>query len=171
MEITPISPLTVAVAALGVLVSLLVSRPLARRTGWSPAWTLVSLALGVSTLALTLLPGGARGPGGLRSCVRAAASGEGLLTNFSAADTALNLILLVPLGFAVVLATRRVAPGLLVVLVLPGLIELTQTQVPGRVCSGVDYATNVVGGTAGVVAAGVVLAAAWTLRRVRRVRR
>ncbi len=74
-------------------------------------------------------------------------------------------MLLLPLGVAVVLAARRLGPGLLVVLVVPAAIELAQTRVPGRVCSGVDYATNASGGIVGVLLGGVVLLLVPRLRR------
>lgn len=48
----------------------------------------------------------------------------------------------------------------MVILALPGAVELVQTQIPGRVCSGADYVTNVAGGLVGI-GIGVLTAAVW----------
>jgi VanZ family protein len=58
--------------------------------------------------------------------------------------------MLMPLGFGLMLATRRVVwPSLLVVL-LPVAIELTQVLIPGRECSVSDWLANSLGGLIGV---------------------
>jgi VanZ family protein len=62
----------------------------------------------------------------------------------------LNIAMLMPLGFGLMLATRRVVwPSLLVVL-LPVAIELTQVLIPGRECSVSDWLANSLGGLVGV---------------------
>jgi VanZ family protein len=159
--VTPLSWWTVGYAVLAVLVVVAVRGPLVRRTGWRPAWTVVSLLALAAVLAVTLAPSrDFPRPLGVGSCLREAA---GQVRNGSAfalggAQAELNLVLLVPLGTALVLATRRVRVPLAVVLALPALVELTQTQVPGRLCSGNDYVVNVTGGLGGV-ALGVALVA------------
>jgi len=59
----------------------------------------------------------------------------------------------VPLGFFLVLATRRIGASVLAMTLLPALIELTQATVSQRVCTAVDWFDNAVGGLLGVVAA------------------
>jgi glycopeptide antibiotics resistance protein len=71
-------------------------------------------------------------------------------------ESLLNVAMLMPFALAAVLATRRVAWPALVVVVLPAVIELVQTQVPGRQCSVGDYLANTLGGLI-AVAAGALL--------------
>lgn len=157
-------------ALVGVTLAVLAWRPLARWTGWAPGWTLVSLVVLVGVLALTLSPSpDFPRPRGVRSCLREASAemtGNPLAV-LGSAEALLNLVLLVPLGLAVVLATRRLGLATALVIVLPAAVEITQTQVSGRLCSGSDYATNVTGGLAGVVLGAVTLGAGLLLRRSR----
>ncbi|GAB2931783.1 hypothetical protein GCM10027047_30180 [Rhodococcus aerolatus] len=141
------------------LVGLLLWRPLTRRLGWASTQTLFALLLLAAVAALTLGPGGSTTTIGVRRCVRRAPRGlDATLSSPSVPlETALNVVMLLPLGVAVVLAARRLGPGLLVVLVVPAVVEVVQTRVPGRVCSGVDYATNASGGIVGVLLGGVLL--------------
>lgn len=72
-------------------------------------------------------------------------------------ETLLNAVMLVPLGVALALAARRLLPAVAVLLVVPGAVEVVQTRIPGRTCSGVDYLTNLGGGLAGVALGAVLL--------------
>lgn len=159
LELAHLSGQSLLVGGLVAVVGLLVRRPLAHRLGWAPTPTLVSLLLLAAVAALTLGPGGSTATIGVRSCVRRAPRGLDATVSSPTVplETALNVVMLLPLGVAVVLAARRLGPGLLVVLVVPALVEVTQTRVPGRVCSGVDYATNASGGIVGVLLGGVLL--------------
>ena len=153
LTLAHLSTTSLLAGGLVAVLALLVWRPLARALGWAPRATLLSLLLLAGVAALTMGPGGSTTTAGVRACVRRApVLVDATLTRPRASlETGLNVLLLLPLGVAVVLAAYRVGPALAVVLVLPAVIELTQTVVPGRVCSGVDYATNASGGMVGVL--------------------
>jgi hypothetical protein len=161
----PIRPPAVVILVVGLLISLLLWRPLVRRFSWRPLPTLAALVVLSATLALTLGPGFAEGVS-IRQCVPST-RGE-LVSELRAigqsSEGLLNLLLLVPLGVAATLATRRPLLACVVVIALPGLIELMQSQIPGRVCSGTDYLENVLGGLAGVAMGAV---ACWLVARRR----
>ncbi|WP_086828737.1 VanZ family protein [Allokutzneria sp. NRRL B-24872] len=144
---------------LGGAASLLFWRPLAARTGWHPGWTLVSLLLVSSTLALTFGPGAELRPPTLAQCLPT--RGSKLLRSLAQLagdlENSLNLIVLVPVVIAVVLATRRTGHGVWLAILLPGVIEVVQTQIPGRVCSTADYFANALGGVIAAVVTGAVL--------------
>jgi len=149
LAVTPMSWWTLLVAVAGTVLSLVVWRPVVRASGWGNPTTLASTLLITAVLALTMGPGSASGPGGIRMCVRAAPAlvETSVYRITTSAEALLNLVFLVPLGVTMVLATRRP-------------VELTQTRIPGRVCSGADYVTNVTGGLVGIVV-GVLTAVVW----------
>ena len=160
LAVTPLSGWTLGYAVLGGLAAVAVRGPLVRHTGWRPGWTLASLFALAAVLALTLAPSrDYPRPLGVRSCLRGAAGqvGNGSVVALGGAEAQLNLVLLAPLGVVLVLATRRWLVAAVVVVVLPALVELTQTQVPGRTCSGSDYVANVAGAVGGVLLGGVLL--------------
>ena len=160
---------TLVIGLLGVALSIRFAPAVAARLGWRRRATLVCALLVSGVLALTMGPGGAVNPGGVRACVRRTETQVGTLFSGvpASAEALLNLVFLFPLGVALVLATRRVWLPILLVLLLPGAIELVQTQLPGRVCSAVDYFTNVTGGVAGTLVGGLVLLVGWLLRLTR----
>lgn len=93
-------------------------------------------------------------PDDLPNLVNAVArSGGGMVGNL------LNLLLLLPLASSVVVLTGRIAPAATMSVLLPVIIEATQTRIPGRYCSLSDLITNISGALAGV-ALGY-----WLLRR------
>ncbi|SDN39052.1 VanZ family protein [Allokutzneria albata] len=143
----------------GTAVSLLLWRPLAARTGWHPGWSLMSLLLLSSTLALTFGPGLQRSPPTLTQCLptRATKLLRSLAQLGGDLENVLNLLVLAPVVIAVVLATRRTAYGVWLAIALPGLIEIVQSQIPGRVCSTADYCANAVGGVSAAVLTAAVL--------------
>jgi VanZ family protein len=150
--VTPLSRWTVVYAVLGILVAVAARGPLVRRTGWRPGWAAVSLLALAAVLAVTLAPSrDFPRPLGVGACLRGAAGQvrDGSAFALGGDQAGLNLVLLVPLGTALVLAARRVLVPLAVLVALPALVELTQTQVPGRLCSGNDYVLNVTGGLGG----------------------
>jgi VanZ like family len=159
----PFRPPAVVILVVGLSISVLIWRPLVRRFSWRPWPTLVALVAISVTLALTLGPGFAEGVT-IRQCVpstRGELVGE-LRAVAQSSEGLLNLLLLVPLGVAATLATRRPLLVCILVIALPGLIELMQTQIAGRVCSGTDYVENVLGGLAGVAVGAV---AGWLVAR------
>ncbi len=162
LAVTPVSWWTLLVAVAGTVLSLVVWRPVVRASGWGNATTLASALLITAVLALTMGPGSASGPGGIRTCVRAAPAlvETSVYRITTSAEALLNLVFLVPLGVTMVLATRRPVLATMVILALPGAVELTQTRIPGRVCSGADYVTNVTGGLVGI-GIGVLTAVVW----------
>jgi hypothetical protein len=136
----------IGLVAGGVLAGL-VARPLAERMRWRHRPTLVSLLLLAVVLALTVTPGGSRPPLGLAACVPVgwsdvpvdiAADGGG------PAGVALNVLLFLPLAVGVVLAGGRIRPAL-ALLVLPPVVELAQTVLPGRSCGLNDVLSNALG--------------------------
>lgn len=164
--VTPLTVDTARYAAVGLAVSLLLWWPVVRCTQWSAIPTLLAfLSLSV-VLALTLAPGGHRDEGGARACILGAPSQlRAQLGSISTSPEALlNTVMLVPLAFFAVLAIRRAWPVVLAVLLLPAVIELAQTRIPGRTCSGMDYVTNAAGGLAGALLGALVLVL-WQRRR------
>lgn len=167
VAVTPLSGWTALYALVGTTVSVLGWRRLARWTGWAALPTLLSLLALSAVLALTLSPApNYPRPLGLRSCLRGvpAELGGGPVAVLGHVEALLNLVLLAPLGLFLVLATRRPLLGVVVVVVLPAVVELTQTQVSGRMCSGADLVTNATGGLAGVAVGGLVLLAGARVR-------
>lgn len=166
--VTPLSVQTVLYAVIGLAVTALVWWPLVRLTGWSPVPTLLALVALTAVLALTLAPGNVDYVTGVRACIAGAPHHlrARLLAISTSPEALLNMVLLVPLGLFAVLAVRRAWPVAVFVVVLPAVIELAQTRVPGRVCSGIDYLTNVTGGLLGVLLGWLVLVL-WRRRSAR----
>ena len=146
--------------------SLLLWRPASRAWGWVPAPTLATLVLLSLVAAITLVPGRQPPTGGVRSCVRRAPRVlDATVSQGLSDETLLNLVMLAPLGIALVLAARRWLPVLGLLVLVPGVVEIAQTRVPGRICSGVDYATNLTGGLLGAAVGVALLQAARFVRR------
>ena len=166
--ILPINRWTPLLGLLGMVLSLFVWRRLAARLHWRPLPTLLTVLSLLAVLTLTLAPKGWWGNHrSLAQCVPsnwadigAAAShvGGGL-------ESWLNIAMLMPLGFALVMASRRVVWPAAFVVLLPVAIELTQVVVPGRECSVSDWIANASGGLVGVA-----VGAVWN-RRLRARRR
>lgn len=162
-DVTPLSPLTGLYALLGVIVSLVVWRPLVRMTGWASVPTLLALLALAAVLALTLAPAPADLATDSSGCYLGGRHLRSRLLQIRTdPESLLNLVLFVPLGLFAVMAVRRFWGPTLLVLVLPAVIELTQLRIPGRECSGIDYLTNAAGGLTGVLLGAVVL---WLIRR------
>lgn len=160
----PISKWTLLFTALGIGASLLGWRWLARRTGWRPMPTLWALFALTAALGLTVSPRGGRSRNRrtLAECLPVdwAELGHAATKVGGSLESLLNIGLLMPLGFALVLASRRVAwPAALMVL-LPAAIELAQTSINGRLCTAADWMANALGGLIGVVA-GLVVQRLW----------
>ncbi|WP_033289204.1 VanZ family protein [Amycolatopsis jejuensis] len=156
----PMSGWTLFALGAGVLVSLLVARPLARRTGRPAGLVLTTLLLACATLSLTLTPDGPEAPGGLRACLPDTFSDllhTAFHTGGGLAGNALNLLLLFPLTTAITVTTRRIVASAVVALVLAPVIEAVQSQLPGRMCSVSDLITNTLGALAGVLVGYLVL--------------
>ena len=155
----PLTWWTVLGLLVGGAASLLLWRPLAARTGWHPGWTLTSLLLLSSTLALTFGPGLQRHPPTLVECLPTRASKllRALAQVGGNLENSLNLLMLAPVVIAVVLATRSTRHGVWLAIGLPSLIEIVQSQIPGRVCSTADYIANALGGVLAAVLTGAVL--------------
>lgn len=142
----PINRWSLLVGVLGAVIVVLVSNPLARRFGWRPVPTMAAL-LGLAMVVSVTLPKDGHRVGSVAACLPKdpgdAVSAFGRLGG--SLENLLNVAMLMPFAAAAVLATRRVLPIALLVLVLPAVIELIQTQVPGRQCSPSDYLANVLG--------------------------
>jgi VanZ family protein len=162
-DVTPLSPLTGLYALLGVVVSLVVWRPLVRATSWASVPTLLALLALTLVLALTLAPAATDITSDSSGCYLGGRHLRSRLLQIRTdPESLLNLVLFVPLGLFAVLALRRIWLPTLLVLVLPAVIELAQLRIPGRECSGIDYLTNAAGGLAGVLLGALTL---WLLRR------
>lgn len=122
----------------------------AEATGWRPVPTAVAGVCLAVVAALTLGPGSESTLGRV-PCVWPSESLAGVLAEVGHdLESALNAVLLMPLGVVLVLAVRRPLVPVLVVAMLPGVVEASQSLIPGRFCSPADYLLNVVGGLAGV---------------------
>ncbi|WP_037076561.1 VanZ family protein [Pseudonocardia spinosispora] len=166
-RVVPISKWTPIFLLVGLVVALLIWRPLARSLGWRSFPTLIALLSLAGASAMTLSPRGWYGnyktleqclPSTLGDVADSASKVGGSM------ESLLNVGMLFPLGCALVVASRRaVWPALLVVL-LPAAIEISQaTVVPGRQCSTTDFLANALGGLIGIVA-GVVIDRMWRAR-------
>ncbi|MBO0850898.1 MAG: VanZ family protein, partial [Pseudonocardia sp.] len=157
----PISQWTLGFAALGVGVSLLSWKWLARRTGWRPLPTLVALLALTGALALTVSPRGGRSRNRrtLAECVPVdwAELGHAAARVGGSLESLLNIGLLLPLGLALVLASRKVVWPAAMMVLLPAGIELAQTSINGRLCTPADWIANALGGLIGVAAGWLVL--------------
>ncbi|WP_200307358.1 VanZ family protein [Streptomyces adelaidensis] len=79
---------------------------------------------------------------------------------FHTAQGLLNLAMFIPVGCFALLALRRPVPAFFGVMALPCVIELSQAALPfiGRGCDSADVEMNMLGGLAGLLAAGAFLA-------------
>ncbi|MEJ3750685.1 VanZ family protein [Actinomycetes bacterium KLBMP 9797] len=142
-------------------VALVAHRRIATRLGWS-RWptlgALVGLAI-VLTLTLPPAPGAAIGSpewSAAGRCVESlfdpAVLWRGLISTASRGERVGNVLMFVPLTFFTVLATRRLAWTVVVGVVLPIGIELTQSITAfGRECVGYDWVNNAIGALLGAV--------------------
>lgn len=165
-RVVPISKWTPIFLLVGLVVALLIWRPLARGLRWRSFPTLIALLSLAGASAMTLSPRGWYGnhkslerclPGTLGEIANSASKVGGNM------ESLLNVGMLVPLGIALVVAIRRVGWPTLLVVVLPAVIEISQTIVPGRQCSTADYLANALGGVVGI-AVGVVIDRMWLAR-------
>ena len=77
-------------------------------------------------------------------------------TGGGSAGDVFNFLLMFPLTFSLLLATRRVWPSVVLGLALPIAIEFLQTVLPGRSCAITDMLTNSGGALLGVLAGWIV---------------
>lgn len=158
-RLIPIGRWTPLLALLGLAVSLYAWRPVSWRWGWRPLPTLLALLSLLAALTLTLIPKGWYGNHrSLAQCLPADAAGWAAAagTVGHGMESCLNIAMLVPLGFFLVLASRRVVWPAALMVALPAAIELTQVVIPGRECSPADWYANALGGLLGVAVAAVV---------------
>jgi glycopeptide antibiotics resistance protein len=155
----PASGWTLAVLVVGGAISLLAWRTVARLARWRPGATLGALLSLTVVVALTLTPKGTQPTLGVAACIpydwhdfvyNVFHTGGG-----SAGDV-FNFVLMFPLTFSLVLATRRVVPIVILSLLVPTAIEFLQTLLPGRSCAVSDMVTNSAGAVLGAVAGWVV---------------
>ncbi len=155
----PISWPTLLILACGLLLAGPVGRWLGALPGWRRgAATVTWLALS-AIVAFTIPPerGGPADPG---HCLPDSATqvwSDPLHTSGGVGGGLLNVLLFLPLGAALVVASGRAWIAVIVVLGLPAVIEVAQRSIPGRLCSFSDYMTNSAGGLAGVIVGALVL--------------
>jgi VanZ family protein len=152
--LVPIGRWSPIVGLAAAVVCLVVWRRLARRVGWRPWPTLVALLSLAGVLTLTLAP--RNWPDIHRSlgqCVPSswAGFGESVSEVGGSVESLLNIAMLMPLGCALVLASRRAAWPALLMALLPLGLELAQVVVPGRECSPADWVANASGGLVAVL--------------------
>lgn len=163
--VVPVSLWTAVILLVGLALVAVLWRPMVARTEWRPLPMAVAGICVTAVLALTL---GAEGTatsapmGGLVEEVLDEGVAHAMLEAAQDLETILNLVLLVPLGAALVLGLRRIIVPLVIVLMLPAFTELVQLAIPGRVGSLSDFLLNALGGIIGV-GLGAILA-----RRLRR---
>jgi VanZ family protein len=161
-RVLPVGRWSPIIALLTLIVALRVWRPLTRRTRWRSVPTLMALLSLAATLTLTVTP--KSWLGNHRSLAQCLPSGWAALAHSASGITSslegvLNVALLVPLGFTLTLACRRMAWPALLMVALPAAIELVQVAVPGRECSAADWMANACGGVIAVLAGGLANAA------------
>jgi VanZ family protein len=150
----PVSDWTVLALLAGGLLSVLLWRPVVHAWHWQPRATLATLLFLTVTLALTVTPDGNGPPNGLAPCIPNDLPDlvfNIFFTGGGVGGEALNFLLMLPLTFSLVLASRRGWPALLIALALPVAVELAQTEVPGRYCAVGDVVTNTAGALFGTV--------------------
>lgn len=157
--IVPISRWTLLSGVVLLVVSLLSWRQVASALGWRRKPTLLTLLALTMALSLTLSPRDwLRNHKSLHQCLPSdwADLGESMLHVGGSLESVLNIILLMPLGYGLVVASRRAVWPAALMMTLPAGIELLQVIVPGRQCSPSDWAANALGGLIGVAAGALV---------------
>jgi len=139
---------------LGVVVAVLVARPLAARFGASDGAGLSATLSVLPILVVTLAPAVPIGapalpslgayPGRVRACVAPGSVGSGLAT----AGGLLNVVLYVPAAIALYRLTHRATRVVLGLAVLSAAVELVQPLI-GRSCQAADWIANTSGALAG----------------------
>jgi VanZ like protein len=150
---TPVSGLSVILLVVGLAVALIIWLPLVRWLGWQPASTLALLVAIVVMLTITLHPGtGAGQAASLTSCVQL--TKQQVLHDLAVVvgnhQELVGVAVMIPVGFFAAVAARRGAPAAVLVLVLPGVIELAQLKVTGRDCNAASFLLTGLGGLIGV---------------------
>lgn len=128
-----------------------VYRKVAKRTRW-PSWPTLGAGIALAgVLAVTLTPD-EWDMGEKVTCIFSLPTTLGLFALPALTQDSLNALLLLPLGFFSVLATRRAWMAALTVVMTPICIELIQALVPvlDRTCSSQDIINNISGGLLGV---------------------
>jgi glycopeptide antibiotics resistance protein len=155
----PVSGWTLAVFIVGGTTSVLAWRTVARWTRWRPGATLCALLSLTVVVALTLTPKGTEPTLGVAACIPYDWNDfvyNVFHTGGGSAGDVFNVLLMVPLTFSLVFATRRVVPVIILGLLLPTAIEFVQTQLSGRSCAVSDMVTNTAGAVLGAVVAWVI---------------
>ncbi|HEY1974430.1 MAG TPA: VanZ family protein [Pseudonocardia sp.] len=151
--IVPISRWTLLSGTVLFLATVLSWRRLASWLGWRPVPTLIALLGLAGALSLTLSPRDwLANHRSLHQCLPSDWSqlaGSAMRVGTSL-ESLLNICLLMPLGFGLVVASRRAWWPAVLMVVLPAAIEITQVIVPGRECSAADWIANALGGLIGV---------------------
>lgn len=135
-------------------------RPVAQRCGW-PRWPTLGALLSAALIGVvTLTPDGWFRLGDPRSCLELTSGAFGYAGTHLLAgpQEAANILLVVPLGFFLVLASRQVVAPAVAVILLPICVELLQASFAQRVCTVLDWFDNTLGGLLGAAAGTVVLA-------------
>jgi VanZ family protein len=149
----PISWPAVLVLLWGILISHPVAGWLANALTWhrrasAAAWICLSVVL-----ALTVTPDGSKltDQGHCSPSYALQMWNDPLHASGGIGGGLLNVVLFLPLGTTLVLASRRAWIAVIMVLALPATIEVVQRLIPGRTCSIADYVINTAGGTLGVI--------------------
>ena len=158
--------------AVGLLVSVLVGRLVARRVRAPQGYVILTLFSAV-LVAVAMLQVGRAGGGvldrnplgyvSLRRISTCAVIGDGDLLGWDD-EAKLNVLLYVPLGVFATLAFRRSVGALLCVALFAAAMEAVQTLVDAGVCTMLDIGHNVAGAAIGVGATVVVQRAVRRLR-------
>jgi glycopeptide antibiotics resistance protein len=157
----PISWSALLVLLCGVLLGHSVGGWLATSLGWHRRASVAAWIALSTVLALTVTPDGAWSTGQDHCSLDYVAQvlSEPLRASGGIGGGLLNLLLFLPLGTALVVASGRAAIAVTMVLVLPVAIEVAQRSIPGRLCSISDSLANTAGGMLGVIIG--VLALLW----------
>ena len=157
--LVPISRWTLLSGVVLLVLVLLTWRRAAARLRWRRVPTLFALLSLAGALALTLSPRDwLANHRSLHQCLPHswASLGHSAMHVGNSLESLLNIVMLMPLGYFLVLACRRALWPAALVVALPAAIELTQVIVPGRECSPQDWMANALGGLIAVLAGALV---------------
>ena len=125
------------------------------------SWTTIGASIALATALMVTLVPSEFGEEKIIHCVISMPNTLGLFDLPAITQESLNSLLLLPLGLFSVLAARQARVAVLVVVITPIFIELTQALIPAldRVCSSQDVVNNITGGLLGVALGALLLVA------------
>lgn len=143
----------------GGVVAVMVWPTVVRRTNWSRFSTLLML-LGVAwyvAVSLTPAQGAFGATGSISSCLTTLADVTGGLDGLSSGGAWSHVLFTLPAAFFAALAVRRTWPVMAVGVLVPALVEILQSGLLGRACSGGEWLSSAGGALIGAALGAAVL--------------